>query len=191
MKKIILTILLCLSLAYPVLADTGTFGYTTQGGTSDTSTVNNAYVYVFTSPADISAVTSASGYFNKFLIDGKVKICVWLVSGGILKGCTGEISVTGNGLYSGSLYANLSPSTDYLLGFISGGALTQYYDAGELNTGAVDTTNNYTTPANFVINSVNSNKLSVYMTYNTIAQGDMQIGSGTVQIGSNTLQISN
>lgn len=165
MKKIIIIITIGLLLASATYA--ATFGYNTVGGTFTQVLTNEAAGYRFTSPEDTLAATSISMYANKSLLNGTMKMCIWRYSDGGLVGCTDATAVSGSAWVTSTISVALTASTDYIVGYVSGGNMFHYYDAGTAGYGATST-NNYTTPTNFTTTGVNDQKMSIYVTYNVI-----------------------
>jgi len=157
---------------YPVTVDP-TFGYTTAGASGEIESLNYLAGSLHTSPADVGTGVSISAYTK------------YVASSGLIKGVTvlhSTLAIITNGVgaeaATAAAYAwvtssfgtapTLSISTDYVLCIVNGGTFGNYlaYDTGITDQGHRDPTNSYAAPTNPTDAVHNTNKYSVYMTYN-------------------------
>jgi hypothetical protein len=156
---------------YPVLVDP-TFGYTTAGATGESNDFGNDFFgSSFTAPENGTANSVTVRVQSSF---GSINLKGLLVLNSDLNIVTN--GVTNAGAISGTpawITASFGapPSfvglTDYVIGYIAdgGGGIFSVYDTGATNQGAIDGSNNYTTPTNPTDASRNTNKYSIYVTY--------------------------
>lgn len=171
-------------------SDPKTFGYTTHGAQTPLGPSQDKFFGTrFTSPSDISQITSAS-----------VSICSDLgtPSGKIVIVKASDLTIVSNGVSNAftipfeadqhpadfttatfSTPPTLSPSTDYILGVIHNDAAFSVYvewDTGTSNYYYFDSSNSYTTPTNPTDavttgddnSGPNNAKLSIYVTYSPV-----------------------
>ena len=158
---------------YPVVVDP-TFGYTTVGATSDYPGTSYVVSSLFTSPIDMGEVTIITAYVA-YASSGYYHFKGLLIN-------HGDLTIAANGVTNESPHApstafawiaatfasnpTLSSSTEYLVGSInSGSGLAYKYDDGAANQANIDTTNNYTTPANLGSVLHYDRVYSIYATY--------------------------
>lgn len=159
---------------YPIRHAAGlTFGYTTAGGSSATSSLNQAVATIGT-PSGAGTVSSISAYVKwKETGAGNIKPCLWQVSDGVIptNGIAPSLSVvntTPDWLTSNYSSSPSVTAQSYYVGYIGDSShVNLYYDNLGGTVGNADIGNNYAVPETFVpYNSgIEAFAWSIYATY--------------------------
>ena len=149
------------------LSSVGTFGVST-GASYTTVPANQVYGSIFTSPADANGVVnsftwygraaSGTGNSKAILVDSSLNIVA-------VSGVTATTATAGAWTNTFSSPPTIAANTQYWLMMVFDVSTRFYYGAGATNQGALDTTNNYTTPTNPTDATNNNNQYRVYATY--------------------------
>jgi hypothetical protein len=158
---------------YPVRVDP-TFGYTTNGGSSSAQAANRVLAYRATSTENgtVTSITARVGDTAGF---GAANVKAVLTENAgltiVLNGVGGTASISASAANSNkTMTYSTSPSivsgTVYLIGIIfSVGNPSIAYDVGVSGDSRLDTTNNYTTPADWGSATDSSFRFTIYATY--------------------------
>lgn len=153
---------------YPVIVDP-TFGYNVIGASNTFLTLNSIQGSSNTTAATTYPIyaTSMSIYCSSGA-GVNLKLGVWADgNGGAVVQMTNAKTMPGGAAAWHTLNfaapTLLTASTTYQLGAIADNTILVYYDAG--GTGHADGTNSYATPGPFTWDGTNTNKYSIYLTY--------------------------
>ena len=161
---------------YPVRHAAGlTFGYNPEahGEASITLTSDDIVGSKYTSPANISEADTISAYARVAMFSTSIKMMLILHSNLniVENSITSPVSITSVAQYhTSTVYEtkpSVSPSTDYVLGFIpdSGWVVSLYYDTGSDGDGINDGSNDYDSPTNPTDAATTTKIWSIYCTY--------------------------
>ena len=158
------------SALYPILVDP-TFGYTTQGASSQYSNPDLFDGSVFTSPAGANGTVSSLSFYSASEGTGNSKGIIILHS---------NLSLLSNGVGSivdlpldtpalltstFSTPPTITENTEYILGVVCNSADAFFkYDTGTANQGHTEA-NNYTTPTGLTSPTHSTRQYSIYATY--------------------------
>lgn len=178
---------------YPVTVDP-TFGFTSIGGTNNTSNSTNwMWCFIAISGGDAAGVgvESITMYNNAATGTQTYKYVLTSSSGNILTdGVAPEVTgVDTTAAWRTATYISppvIAASTTYWISFLaSGSSASRYYYDSVANTLRLDLSNSYTTPVNTGATSAQSIKLSIYATYTVAPLGSL---SSVLQESKNNLR---
>jgi hypothetical protein len=155
--------------SYASQTSSGTFGYTTAGGSYNTVNANEMYGSVFTSSAYSGMIV------QNVTFRGRAGSGTTNVKGVLVRYSNLTIVAVGNpvsvsttlGWYTSvfSSPPSLSTNTQYVIMLIPSGNTRLYYGSGSANQGYYDSSNSYTTPTNPTDASTNNHQYSIYCTF--------------------------
>jgi len=155
--------------AYPVVVDP-TFGYESAGGSTHGLSGNDMIGSKFTSPSDVDTAESLTFYVSTGVYTYAKGILVLSSDMTILTDGIGEpiqVPVSSPNWVT-STFTNppsLQPNTEYYLMIICDNDFIFYWDSGETNQAAFDSTNSYTSPSDPTDAIFAPRKYSIYCTY--------------------------
>jgi hypothetical protein len=159
---------------YPVSIDP-TFGYTTVGATTYSTSLNWLEGSVFTSPADARTANSITFWgLNKYsyvTLNAKGVLVLRSNLNIVTNGVGNAVVVSTSGGWFTSSFStspSLSANTQYVLSVIADNPIDLKYDTGDTNQGLEDQTNSYASPTNPTDAMFNNRKYSIYCTYTAL-----------------------
>jgi len=161
---------------YPVVIDP-TLGFTSQGGSSQTSIGSNRLLGSKFTASENGDITSGSAILTLVGTKARIKIVVSNSSKNIVTNGTSPQSGTGsNGNQTLTCTYSSSPQITngnefYIMVVSSDISWTLYYDSGTTGQGLNDTTNSFATPTNPSDGTDEDRKYSVYVTYTSTGGG--------------------
>jgi hypothetical protein len=155
--------------SYASQMSSGTFGYTTAGGSYTTVNANEMYGSVFTSSA-YSGMIVQNVTFRGRAGSGTTNVKGVLVrySDLTIVAVGNPVSVSTTLSWYTSVFSSppsLSANTQYVIMLIPTANTRLYYGSGSANQGCYDSTNSYTTPTNPTDASNNNHQYSIYCTF--------------------------